>query len=195
MLSPKNASGLPFLITIAGILLLDQATKILVVAHIPQSIYAPVHVAWSWGGDFLQIIHVRNPGVLFSIGSSLSSTARTVLFSIIPLVTLIFLIALIAAPERLAKINWLKLTSDPLTVLQRWALTLAVGGGLGNIVDRIFRPAGVVDFIDIKFYGLLGMERWPTFNVADMAVVMATCLLISELFFIKKGVRDVSKKA
>ena len=37
-----------------------------------------------------------------------------------------------------------------------------VGGGLGNLVDRFFRKEGVVDFIDVKFYGLFGLERWPT---------------------------------
>ena len=52
-----------------------------------------------------------------------------------------------------------------------------VGGGLGNYVDRIFRPAGVVDFLDFKFYGIFGLERWPTFNVADMTVVISGILL------------------
>ena len=53
-----------------------------------------------------------------------------------------------------------------------------VGGGIGNLIDRFFRPEGVVDFIDVKFYGLFGMERWPTFNVADSAVVVCGILLI-----------------
>lgn len=194
MTCKKTASGLPFLLTILGILFLDQATKIWVVANIPLSTYAPVHVAFSWGGDFLQIIHVRNPGVLFSIGSSLSGLLRTVLFAVLPLVVLLFLIALIAFPTRLEKIKWLNLGDEPLTHRQRWALTFAAGGGLGNIIDRVFRPAGVVDFIDVEFYGLLGMERWPTFNVADMAVVMAACLLFSELISTKsRGQNGVPK--
>ena len=36
----------------------------------------------------------------------------------------------------------------------------------------------MVDFIDVKFYGLFGMERWPTFNVADSAVVVCGILLV-----------------
>ena len=50
-------------------------------------------------------------------------------------------------------------------------------GGLGNYVDRIFRPAGVVDFLDFKFFGIFGLERWPTFNVADATVVVTGILL------------------
>jgi signal peptidase II len=34
-----------------------------------------------------------------------------------------------------------------------------------------------VDFLDFKFYGLLGMQRWPTFNLADMTLVVSAILL------------------
>jgi signal peptidase II len=34
-----------------------------------------------------------------------------------------------------------------------------------------------VDFLSFKFYGLFGLERWPTFNVADASVVVSVCLL------------------
>ena len=67
-----------------------------------------------------------------------------------------------------------------------------VGGGLGNLVDRFFRKEGVVDFIDVKFYGLFGLERWPTFNVADSAVVVCGILLI--ISFIALTIQDERKK-
>lgn len=58
----------------------------------------------------------------------------------------------------------------------RWR-TLAIGlvtaGALGNLIDRIVSPNGVVDFIDIG----VGDKRWPTFNVADMAVSTGAILL------------------
>jgi signal peptidase II len=42
-----------------------------------------------------------------------------------------------------------------------------------------------VDFVSVKFYGLFGLERWPTFNVADSAVVVAgLALLVS---FMREG--------
>ena len=61
---------------------------------------------------------------------------------------------------------------------QRWAIMGIVGGGFGNLIDRIFRAEGVVDFIDIKFYGLFGLQRWPTFNIADSAVVICGIILV-----------------
>ncbi|MDP3178801.1 MAG: signal peptidase II, partial [Spirochaetaceae bacterium] len=66
---------------------------------------------------------------------------------------------------------------DDLAGLQRWLVCGIAGGGLGNLIDRIFRPQGVVDFLSFKFYGIFGYERWPTFNVADSAVVVSAILL------------------
>jgi signal peptidase II len=70
-----------------------------------------------------------------------------------------------------------------------------VGGGLGNLIDRIFRSEGVIDFIDVKWFGMakspipfLRMERWPTFNVADSAVVICGILLI--ISFIVLTIQD-----
>lgn len=52
------------------------------------------------------------------------------------------------------------------------ALGLVLGGALGNLADRIFRSAsgGVVDFIDFRF--------WPTFNVADSAIVVGVGAIV-----------------
>jgi len=53
------------------------------------------------------------------------------------------------------------------------AIALVTAGALGNLIDRIVSPSGVVDFIDIG----VGNLRWPTFNVADMAVSTGAVLL------------------
>jgi signal peptidase II len=54
------------------------------------------------------------------------------------------------------------------------SLALVCGGAVGNLIDRInLSRQGVVDFIDIGF----GDSRWPTFNVADMAVSIGAFLL------------------
>jgi signal peptidase II len=53
------------------------------------------------------------------------------------------------------------------------ALALVCGGAVGNLVDRLKSPSGVVDFIDVG----IGALRWPTFNVADMAVSCGAVLL------------------
>ena len=142
------------------VILLDQLTKILVMKNIP--LYT---IGASFFGDFFRIIHVANTGVAFSVGATWSETARRFLFSLIPLIVIGIVIGIYFKNN-----TWTK--------LQRWAIMGIVGGGLGNLVDRFFRAEGVVDFIDIKFYGLFGLERWPTFNVADSAVVVCGLLLI-----------------
>lgn len=53
------------------------------------------------------------------------------------------------------------------------ALSLVCGGAMGNLLDRIVSSNGVIDFIDIGVRD----ARWPTFNVADMAVSVGAFLL------------------
>ena len=141
------------------ILISDQVTKALIVNKIPYHT-----VGWSFWGGFLRIIHTRNLAVAFSMGDNFPHIVRFVLFTIVPAVVLILLL-----------IYFLK--SKAFTPLQSWAVAGIIGGGFGNLTDRIFRPMGVVDFIDVKFYGIFGLERWPTFNIADASVVVCGILL------------------
>ena len=159
----------PLLLSVI-IILLDQLSKSFVIKNIPVgTIYA------SFFGDFLRIIHVTNLGAAFSIGNDLSGAWRFISLCIIPLAVLILvLIAFFVAKE--------------LSQVQRWFVTGILGGGFGNLIDRFFRPAGVVDFIDVKFYGLFGLERWPTFNLADSAVLVCEiALVISFIISIPAG--------
>ncbi len=147
-----------------GILILDQITKLAIVHFIP--LYS---IGASFFGDFLRIIHVTNTGAAFSLGGELPHFSRMLTLGFLPLAVLIGVIVMY-------------FKSNDFTRLQRWVICGIVGGGFGNLIDRFFRPLGVVDFIDVKFYGLLGMERWPTFNVADMAVVICGFLLLISTF-------------
>ena len=126
-----------------------------------------------FGNDFLQIIHVRNPNIAFSLGSSLPDFIKPIAFIVLPILVLGFLF-------------WYFLKSKEFTKLQLWALAGILGGGIGNLIDRIFRTAGVVDFIDVKFYGIFGWDRWPTFNFADSSVVVCCILLFITLFIPQK---------
>ena len=148
-----------------GIVALDQATKALIAARVPENT-----IAWRGLGDFLWIVHARNTGIVFSIGAGLPEAARRVLFMVLPLVLMV-------------GIGLYYLGGGRATRLQRWAIALIIGGGLGNLVDRVFRPAGVVDFVSTKMYGFLGMERWPTWNVADSCIVVGACLVAISAFF------------
>ena len=150
---------LPLVLAIV-VIILDQITKALVCRFIPLNT-----IGTQFFGDFLRIIHVRNPGVAFSFGARWSDSLRRLAFSVIPIIVLGIVLGVYFRNNDFSK-------------LKRWAICGVVGGGFGNIIDRVFRPAGVVDFIDVKFYGLFGLERWPTFNVADSAVVVCGILLV-----------------
>ena len=159
---------IPFIFGV-GVFLLDQLSKFLVVKFIP--LYT---IKFSFFGDFLRIIHVRNLGAAFSMGVSLPGKIRSLLLAIIPVIILIVFVIIY-------------FRNNTLTQLQRWLYCGVIGGGFGNVVDRLFRKQGVVDFIDVKFYGLFGFERWPTFNIADSFIMVCGILLfISFLVSIAK---------
>ena len=158
---------LPFILTLA-VVLLDQLTKWLI------TVFIPIHgIGVSFMGGFFRIIHARNTAIAFSIGTDMPQALKIILFSAVPLIVL-------------GVIAFYLLKTDSLTKLQRWAACGILGGGIGNLVDRIFRPLGVVDFLDVKFYGLFGLDRWPTFNVADAAIVVCGFLLVISFFNSKK---------
>ena len=150
---------LPFILT-AVVIILDQITKALVVKHIPL-----MTIGYQFFGDFLRIIHVANTGVAFSMGDSLPLILRRFVFGLVPAIVMVLVVVVY-------------LRNSDFTLIQNWAICGIVGGGIGNVIDRFFRAEGVVDFIDVKFYGLFGLQRWPTFNVADSAVVVCGIILI-----------------
>ncbi|MBR4012559.1 MAG: signal peptidase II [Spirochaetaceae bacterium] len=162
------------LIFLVGVFAFDQITKFLVVKNIP--LYT---IKFSFFGDLLRIVHVRNLGAAFSMGSNLAASFRAILLSFLPLVVLIFALVIY-------------FRSNDFSYYQRWLICGVLGGGFGNIFDRIFRPEGVVDFIDVKFFGLFGMERFPTFNVADSFVMVCAILLVISV--INQIVREEKNK-
>jgi signal peptidase II len=143
----------------AGIILVDQIAKLLVMRFVPKGRGITVI------GDFFRIIFVQNLAMAFSIGRGMTQGTQRTLFGFLPLLV----IAIITL--------YYLFTRDEFTGFQKWCFGALIGGGLGNYVDRIFRPDGVVDFLDFKFYGIFGLERWPTFNVADATVVVSIILL------------------
>jgi len=165
---PSRRDLIPLFLSF-GLVTADQIVKAVIVHTIP--LYT---IGASFWGGFLRIIHTRNLAIAFSIGRSLPEEVRIVVFVVLPLILLIALVGYF-------------IKSDEFTGLQRWALAAIIGGGFGNMVDRLFRPEGVVDFIDVRFYGIFGLERWPTFNIADSSVVIGGILLAVSFIFEKEG--------
>jgi signal peptidase II len=59
---------------------------------------------------------------------------------------------------------------------------VVLGGALGNLIDRL-RYGEVVDFLNVHLWG---GYTWPTFNVADSAIVIGVTLLVVEIFMGKE---------
>ena len=57
--------------------------------------------------------------------------------------------------------------------LQLWALSLILGGAIGNLIDRAF-VGFVIDFIDVYYKSY----HWPIFNVADSSICIGAFLLL-----------------
>ena len=71
--------------------------------------------------------------------------------------------------------------------LMFWAITLVMFGGLGNMIDRIFRGGEVVDFLHFSFW-----QSFPVFNVADCGVVVGAGLLV--LYFVLSIIKEAKGK-
>jgi signal peptidase II len=159
---------LPLSLT-AGIILIDQLSKAFIVKNWPENHF----IKDVFSNNFLWFYHVRNKAIAFSLGENLPDFIKPVAFIIIPILVLAF-------------VTWYFLKTDEFTKVQRWAAAGIIGGGLGNIIDRIFRSEGVVDFISVRFYGLFGLERWPTFNLADSSVVVCCFILFISILFTRE---------
>jgi signal peptidase II len=139
--------------TLVGtVVLADVVTKLIAVRTlIPQRV--PREVV----GDWVRLTLVFNRGAAF--GLHLGPFSRQ-----------IFLVLTVAALIILWRLYQGTQTGDKVRLV---ALGLVCGGALGNLIDRIRSPMGVVDFLDIGVRDW----RWPTFNVADMAVSTGAFLL------------------
>ncbi len=149
------------------IIVIDQLSKVFIIKNINLNT-----IGYSFFNDFLQIIHVRNNAVAFSLGRTLSLPVRTILFIILPIIVLFYIFYLMYYEKEII-----------ITPFQRWLLAGFLGGGIGNLIDRIFRDFQVVDFMSNKVFGLFGLERWPTWNFADASVVICGVLMLISIIY------------
>ncbi|MBT9170919.1 MAG: Lipoprotein signal peptidase [Actinobacteria bacterium] len=134
------------------VVLLDQLTKYLINGNLPLGDSLPLIPG------VLHITHVDNPGAAFGLFQN-----QRLLLIIISLVAIAFIL-LFHRRSRSESI-WVP-----------FGLGLALGGAIGNLIDRIIHGK-VTDFIDFRI--------WPVFNLADASVVigltlLAYCLLIGK---------------
>jgi len=169
----KRDYFLPFTLMLA-VIGLDQLTKQLIVTSI-----APWSVGYEFFSGLLRIVCVYNTGAAFSLGHGLSDTMRFIILACIPAGVIAGVCAVYFKSE--------------FTRAQRWFLCGIIGGGISNLLDRFFRTEGVVDFIDVKFFGLFGLERWPTFNIADSAIIICAFGLFIAIFMQERKEKQAKK--
>ena len=126
---------------------LDLATKLWAVSTLSDRSNIKVI------GDFLQLTLVRNPGAAFSVAEG--ATVFLTLFGFLVMAVIFYYST--------------RITSKGWSVV----LGLAMGGILGNLVDRIFREPGVFRGHVIDW---LQIPNWPVFNIADTAIVVAAAI-------------------
>jgi signal peptidase II len=133
---------------IGGLVLLsDFITKRLIEAYIsPEN---PVNLL-----PFLRIVYVKNRGAAFGILSNLDNN----------IFIFVSIIAIMIITIYLFKTN---------NRLEIYALSMIVGGAVGNLIDRI-QIGQVIDFIDF----FIGQWHWPAFNIADSALTVGIILFL-----------------
>lgn len=157
--SYKSPKTIVFLLSLLVVYPLDQLTKHWINTNVPFANRIEVIPG------LFDITHARNAGGAFSFFADGPVEQRMVFF----IGTTLFAIVLLLTFFR-------KLRSDE--VLSATALGVVLGGALGNLTDRL-RFGEVVDFLDVH---LFGGYTWPTFNVADSAIVIGVILLVIEIF-------------
>ena len=139
-----------------AVVVADQATKLAAVALLDPASSVELFPA-------LDLVLAYNPGAAFSFLSTAGGWQRW-LFIGLAVVICGFIL------------HWLRdLPRDA-----RWfplALSLILGGAVGNVIDRV-RIGAVVDFIDFH----VGDWHWPAFNVADSAICVGAALIVLGMF-------------
>ena len=139
-------------LTIATLaLLLDQCTKWLALSHLQLGIPQPVLPLLNW-------LLLFNPGAAFSFLAQGSGWQRW-FFTLLGLAASAYIVYLLARTQ--------------LSKTMSWALSLILGGALGNVLDRLMLGF-VIDFIDCHY----GNWHWPAFNIADSAISIGAALII-----------------
>lgn len=148
---PKNQ--LRWLILSIVVIVVDLITKY-ITTHLLT--YAqPLEVL-----PFFNLTLLHNHGAAFSFLSNSETMWQTIIFSVI------------AIAVSIAIIIWLYRLPNNKN-LYACALSLILGGALGNLYDRLIHGY-VVDFLDFH----IGNHHWPAFNIADSAICIGAALII-----------------
>ena len=144
------------------LIIIDQIIKLLIVGTIGMSGESITIIP-----NFIELTYVQNLGAAFGLFSErlwLICLDLLIIFAILKFI-------------RNKKYEKGELTN--------WGVSLILAGGIGNLIDRVFRGA-VVDYIDIT-----KLFNWPVFNLADVYIVIGVILVF--ILILVKTIKDQEK--
>jgi signal peptidase II len=163
--SPERRASVGFLVAVTVVsLAADLVTKGWAKGHL-SGYDAKLHAVkrfdvWKNHVDF---VFAQNPGGAWSFLRGLPDTLRRPFFLVVSAAAIVFIVSIYRRVHHEQ-------------TAMRWGLPLALGGAMGNLADRI-RYGWVVDFIDFSMRWGGRDHHWPTFNVADIAIVVGVALM------------------
>ncbi len=145
-----------WLVVALGVVVADQLSKLWVAANLP--LYQRIELL-----PFFNLTHVHNTGAAFSFLADAGGWQRWFFLGLAVLVSAFIVRYLWRLGEH-----------------ERWqlaALSLILGGALGNLIDRA-RLGYVIDFLDFYYR----QWHWPAFNLADSAITVGVVILLLDSF-------------
>ena len=116
-------------------------------------------------GDIFRLQYIENTGAFLGLGASLPPALR-------------FWIMVVLVSTAVTGMLIYVLKTRDLSFLGILGWSLVIGGGLGNLIDRILNDGAVVDFMNLG----LGRLRTGIFNIADVAVMLGLGIALLDLF-------------
>ncbi|HEY2325654.1 MAG TPA: signal peptidase II [Thermoanaerobaculia bacterium] len=135
----------------------DQWTKALARTHLSP-------FPRTYAGGVVSLLHTENEGAFLSLGSTLPPTTRTLIFTGAVAIAVLLALGM--------------LVFNRVHGYDAVAVALIAAGGIGNLIDRLFRDGRVTDFL----YLAAGPLHTGVFNVADMAITLAVVWLLLSSF-------------
>jgi signal peptidase II len=114
------------------------------------------------------ITNVENSGAFLSAGNSLPKATKNILLSVLPVIALMLGIFFIFSKHQLSNLSLV-------------GICFVIGGGIGNVFDRILYGS-VTDFLHIDF----GIFQTGIFNLADLSIMTGASILLIRLLFPRK---------
>ena len=166
----RNSLKFAFLLIIVALNLgCDQVSKIVARKHI--DFYQQITIV----KDRFILTKVENTGAFLSAGSNLPEFIRVILLTVLPLLVLAYGLFYLYVNKALPR-------------LMQVGICFLIGGGMGNIYDRIVHGS-VTDFLHMDFV----LFRTGVFNLADVSIMIGIGLLLLQTIQAKKAEKAIAK--